>query len=89
MIKKKNKFFKRLIRNLFVILIISEIGIIYSVLKYDSFSYLIENFIKINLNFLEYMISAFLILSLYDYLIYKRNILYRKGERWNLYLPSK
>ena len=69
MIKKKNKFFKRLIRNLFIILIISEIGIIYSVLKYDSFSYLIENFIKINLNFLEYMISGFLILSLYDYLI--------------------
>ena len=75
MIKKKNKFFKRLIRNLFIILIISEIGIIYSVLKYDSFSYLIENFIKINLNFLEYMISGFLILSLYDYLIYKMNIL--------------
>ena len=63
MIKKKNKCFKRLIRNLFII---SEIGIIYSVLKHDSFSYLIDNFIKINLNFLEYMISGFLILSLYD-----------------------
>ena len=75
MIKKKNKCFKRLIRNLFIILIISEIGIIYSVLKYDRFSYLIDNFIKINLNFLEYMISGFLILSLYNYLIYKRNIL--------------
>lgn len=75
MIKKKNKCFKRLIRNLFIILIVSEIGIVYSVLKYDSFSYLIENFIKINLNFLEYMISGFLILSLFDYLIYKSNIL--------------
>ena len=63
MIKKKNKCFKRLIRNLFII---SEIGMIYSVLKHDSFSYLIDNFIKINLNFLEYMISGFLILSLYD-----------------------
>lgn len=75
MIKKKNKCFKRLIRNLFIILIISEIVIIYSVLKHDRFSYLIDNFIKINLNFLEYMISGFLILNLYDYLIYKRNIL--------------
>ena len=74
MIKRKNKCFKRLIRNLFLILIISEIGIVYSVLKYDGFSYLIENFIKINLNFLEYMLSGFLILSLYDYLTYKSNM---------------
>lgn len=74
MIKKKNKCFKRLIRNLFLILIISEIGIVYIVLKYDRFSYLIDNFIKVNLNFLEYMLSCFFILSLYDYLIYKRNM---------------
>lgn len=74
MIRKKNKCFKRLIRNLFVILIISETGIIYTVLKDDGFSYLIDNFIKINLNFLEYMVSGFLILSLYDYLTYKRNM---------------
>ena len=74
MIKKKNKCFKRLIRNLFIILIISEIGIVYSVLKYDSFSYLIDNFIKVNLNFLEYMLSGLFILSLYDYLIYKSNM---------------
>ena len=74
MIKRKNKCFKRLIRNLFLILIISEIGIVYTVLKYDGFSYLIENFIKINLNFLEYMLSGFLILSLYDYLTYKSNM---------------
>ena len=60
MIKKKNKCFKRLIRNLFLILIISEIGIFYSVLKYDSFSYLIDKFIRVNLNFLEYMVSGFL-----------------------------
>lgn len=74
MIKKKNKCFKRFIRNLFVILIISEIGVVYTVLKDDVFSYLIDNFIKINLNFLEYMLSGFLILSLYDYLTYKRNM---------------
>lgn len=68
---KKNKYIKRLIRNFLVIFFISEVGIVYSALKYDSFSYLMNNFIKINSNFLGYMLSGFVILSLYDYLTNK------------------
>ncbi len=71
MIKKKNKYIKRLVRNFFIIFFVSEVGIIYSALKYDSFSYLMNNFVKINFSFLGYILSGFVILSLYDYLTNK------------------
>ena len=71
MIKKKNKYIKRLVRNFLIIFFISEVGIVYSALKYDGFSYLMNNFIKINFNFFGYILSGFVILSLYDYLTNK------------------
>ena len=74
MIKKKNKCFKRFIRNLIVKLIISEIGVVYTVLKDDGFAYLIDKFTRGNLNLVEYMLSGLYILSLYDYLTYRRNM---------------